>query len=371
MYRVIELGHVISVPFAGEILRHLGFEVIKVEPLLGDPSRADDVLGDSMFIFNNRGKRSISIDLKKDKGREVFLKLIENSHVLIENLSPYAMDRLGLSDDVIFSTNPSLIYCSVKGYPKGKYENLPAFGTVIEAESGIMDANGKARLPASITDMNASTYCVITILWALLMKKPGHYRVDIIQTNTVWLGYYFIAFQKYGKLFEGGKDELPFWAPYELFKSSEGKEFYLAVNDNIKFTKLCKALGLDDLLVDGRFKTNADRVTNRKILHEKLQQKFSSMKLEEIINILRYNDIPIGKLNNVKDLVSNELVEWDIFGNVKIPSLPLPGSLNNQDVPDLGEDTLNILKELEYSENEIEDMIKENIIMPNRGEKKA
>lgn len=95
------------------------------------------------------------------------------------------------------------------------------------------------------------------------------------------------------------------------------------------------------------------------------------MKLEEIINILRYNDIPIGKLNNVKDLVSNELVEWDIFGNVKIPSLPLPGSLNNQDVPDLGEDTLNILKELEYSENEIEDMIKENIIMPNRGEKKA
>ncbi|AAK41579.1 CaiB/BaiF CoA transferase family protein [Saccharolobus solfataricus] len=366
MYRVIELGHVISAPFAGEILRHLGFEVIKIEPLLGDPSRKDDVLVDSMFVFNNRGKRSISVDLRKEKGKEVFLRLVRNSHVLIENLSPHVMDRLGLSDDVIFSTNPSLVYCSIKGYPKGKYENLPAFGTIIEAESGIMDANGKARLPASITDMNASTYCVITILWALLMKKPGHYRVSIIQANTVWLGYYLIAYQKYGKLFEAGKDELPFWAPYELFKSSEEKEFYLAVNDNEKFTKLCKALGLEDLLADERFKTNADRVRNRKILHEKLQQKFSSMKLEEIMNILRYNDIPVGKLNNLKDLISNELVEWDTFRNVQVPKLPLPGSLNSQHVPNVGEDTLYILKELGYSENEIESMIKENVINYNK-----
>ncbi|BFI75901.1 CaiB/BaiF CoA transferase family protein [Sulfurisphaera ohwakuensis] len=366
MYRVIELGHVIAAPFAGEILRHLGFEVIKVETLQGDLSRKDDVLGDSMFIFNNRGKKSISIDLKKEKGKEIFLKLVKNSNVLIENLSPYAMDRLGLLDEVIFSANPSLVYCSLKGYPKGKYENLPAFGTIIEAESGIMDANGRARLPASITDMNASTYCVITILWALLMNKPGHYRVDIIQSNAVWLGYYLIAYQKLGKLFEGGSDELPFWAPYELFKSSDGKEFYLAVNDNLKFEKLCKALGLVNLLNDERFKNNADRVKNRKILHEILQQKFSLMNLDEIIVILRNNDIPVGKLNNVKDLISSEgLVEWEMFKNIMIPKLPLPGSLNNQNVPDLGEDTLHILKDLGYSEDEIEKMIKEKIIAFN------
>ena len=88
MYRAIELGHIISAPFAGEILTHLGFEVIKVEPMKGDSSRNDDVMGDSMFIFNNRGKKSISIDLKSNKGKEVFLKLVKNSHVLIENLSP-------------------------------------------------------------------------------------------------------------------------------------------------------------------------------------------------------------------------------------------------------------------------------------------
>ncbi|MEM3802113.1 MAG: CaiB/BaiF CoA-transferase family protein [Saccharolobus sp.] len=365
MYRVIEVGHVISAPFAGEILKHLGFEVIKVEPLQGDASRTDDVLGDSMFIFNNRGKKSIAIDLKKEEGKEVFLKLIKNSDVLIENLSPYAIDKLGFTDDIIFSTNPSLVYCSIKGYPKGKYESLPAFGTIIEAESGIMDANGKARLPASITDMNASLYCVISILWALLMRKPGHYRINIMQSNVVWLGYYLIAYQKLGKLFEGGKDELPFWAPYELFKSSEGKDFYLAINDNTKFAKLAKALGLEHLLIEEKFKTNGDRVRNRKILHEILQQKFSIMSLDEIMKVLRTNDIPVGKLNNIQDLVKSEVVEWDILGNILIPRLPLPGYLDGQDVPALGENTLDILKDLGYSKDEIEKMIKEKIIIAN------
>ncbi|MEM0374105.1 MAG: CaiB/BaiF CoA-transferase family protein [Sulfolobaceae archaeon] len=362
MYRVIELGHVIAAPFAGEILRHLGFEVIKIENLEGDPSRRDDVLGDSMFIFNNRGKRSVSIDLRREKGKEVFLRLIKNSHVLIENLSPNAMERLGLTDNVIFSVNPSLVYCSIKGYPKGRYENLPAFGTIIEAESGIMDANGKARLPASITDMNASMYCVITVLWALLMKKPGHYRVNIIQGNAVWLGYYLISYQKLGKIFEGGKDELPFWAPYELFKSSEGKEFYLAINDNKKFEKLCKLLGLENLLGDERFKSNADRVRNREVLHEILQQRFSLMRLEEVIRLLRENDIPVGRLNSIKDLINNEIIEWEVFKEILIPKLPLPGSLTDQDVPSLGGDSLEILRELGYSDKEIEKMIEERVI---------
>jgi len=362
MYRVIELGHIISAPYAGEILAHLGFEVIKVEPIKGDPTRNDDVMGDSIFIFNNRGKKSISIDLKSNKGKEVFLRLIKNSHVLIENLSPYSMEKLGFDEKTLFSVNPNLVYCSIKGYPKGKYENLPAFGTIIESVSGILDANGKARLPASITDMNASTYCVITILWALLMKKPGHYRVNIVQANVAWLGYYLIAYQKFGKIFEGGKDELPFWAPYELFRSKEGKEFYLAVNDNAKFNKLCQVLGLEELLKDERFKSNADRVKNRRLLHEILQARFNEMKLDEIITLLTDNDIPVAKMNKIEDIVNAEFVEWERFDDILIPKLPLFGSLDGKRVPSLGENTKEILKELGYSDEEIEKMKNEGII---------
>lgn len=96
MHRVVELGHVVAAPFAGLVLAHLGFDVIKVEPPGGDRSRYDDVLGDSMFVFNNRGKRSVVLDLKSSEGKEAFLRLLRTSSVLIENLSPGSMERLGL-----------------------------------------------------------------------------------------------------------------------------------------------------------------------------------------------------------------------------------------------------------------------------------
>ncbi|AWR95767.1 CaiB/BaiF CoA transferase family protein [Acidianus brierleyi] len=362
MYRAIEIGHIISAPYAGEILAHLGLDVIKIEPIQGDPTRIDDIMGDSMFLFNNRGKKSIAIDLKKNKGKEILLRLIRESNVLIENLSPNTMDKLGFSDNVIFSVNPSLVYCSIKGYPKGKYENSPAFGTIIEAVSGIMEANGKARLPASITDMNASTYCVITILWALLTKKPGHYRINIVQADLAWLGYYLIAYQKYGKIFEGGKDELPFWSPYELFVSSEGKEFYLAVNDNNKWIRLCKAIGMENLLNDNMFKNNADRVGNRDILHKILQDKFSKMKINDIVKLLRENDIPVSEVNSIPNLINSELVEWEKLNNILIPKLPLIGSLEGKREPKVGENTREILSNLGYSDEEIENMSKEYVI---------
>ncbi|BDB98238.1 CaiB/BaiF CoA transferase family protein [Saccharolobus caldissimus] len=363
MYRVIEIGHVIAAPYAGEILTHLGFEVIKVEPLQGDPTRSDDVLEDTMFIFNNRGKKSIALDLKKEKGKEILARLIKNSHVLIENLSPNSMERLGFTDEFLFGINPSLVYCSIKGYPKGEYENLPAFGTIIEAISGIMEANDKARLPASITDMSSSTYCVITILWALLMGRPGHYRVNIVQSDLAWLGYYLIAYQKMRKTFEGGKDELPFWAPYELFSSLEGREFYLAINDNNKWSRLCKILGLEELLNDERFKTNADRVKNRKVLHEILQDRFCKMKFNEIISLLRSNDIPVSEMNRIQDLVGAKFAEWErIDDNILVPKLPLIGSLEGKKAPKLGENTREILLNLGYSEDDIKKFAEEKVI---------
>ncbi len=360
--RVIELGHVMAGPFTGLMLANLGFEVIKVEPLTGDPSRRDDVLKDSMFLFNNRGKKSIALNLKNEKGREIFLKLIKTSNVLIENYSEDTMEKLGLTKEVLMRENPSLVYCSIKGFPKGKYERRPAFGTIIEAMSGIMKANGNARLPASITDMGASYTCVITILWALLMKKPGYYRIDILQNEVTWLGYYIIAYQTLGKLFYGGKDELPFWAPYELFKTKDEKLIYIAINNNEKWSSLCKVLGLDNLINDPRFESNEKRVNNRKILHELLQEKIKDYTLDELLDNFSHYDVPASPLLDIPDLINENFVEWEEIDSIKIPKLPLPGGMNSR-APRLGEHTVPILKELGYNENDIEEMIKYKVIL--------
>ncbi|AOL16588.1 carnitine dehydratase [Sulfolobus sp. A20] len=360
--RVIELGHVIAAPFAGLILANLGFEVIKVEPLNGDPSRRDDVLKDSMFLFNNRGKKSVALNLKSEKGREIFLKLIKSSNVLIENYSEDTMEKLGLTKEVLMRENPSLVYCSIKGFPKGKYERKPAFGTIIEAMSGIMKANGNARLPASITDMGTSYSCVITVLWALLMNKPGYYRIDILQNEVTWLGYYIIAYQTLGKLFYGGRDELPFWAPYELFKTKDEKLIYIAINNNEKWSSLCKVLGLENLINDSRFESNEKRVNNRKVLHELIQDKIKGYTLDELLDDLSRFDIPASPLLDIPDLINENLVEWEEVDGLKIPKLPLPGSLKSK-APKLGEHTISILKELGYNENDIKEMIKDRVIL--------
>lgn len=363
----MELGHVVAGPFAGEVLVQLGFDVIKVEPLGGDPSRHDDVLGDSMFIYFNRGKKSLALDLRRDEGKEVFLKLIKSSNVLVENLSPGSMERLGLGKDKLLSVNPSLIYCSIKGYPEGELRSWPAFGTLVEASSGVMWSNSNARLPASITDMATSLYCVITILWALLNNKPGYYEVTLYQSSIAWLGYYIIALQTLGRVFPGMGDKLPFWAPYELFRTRDGKYVYLAVaNDNI-WQRFCRAIGREDLINDPRFRTNADRVRNREELHSLLQDEvFSNYDLGEVIRLLLSNDVPAAPMADLNEVINSTSAQWDFTMRggslIKIPRIPLPGDLDRKEAPTLGQESLEVLRELGYDEDEIRELISKGII---------
>jgi crotonobetainyl-CoA:carnitine CoA-transferase CaiB-like acyl-CoA transferase len=327
MPRVLELGSVVAAPFAGEVLARLGFEVIKVEPPGGDPTRRDDVLGDSMFIAYNMGKKTITLDLKTPEGKRSFIELIRGSDVFIENLSPGAMERLSISKDIILRENSSLVYCSIKGYPEGKYRNWPAFGTLAEAVSGVMWSNGNSRLPASITDMNCALYCVITVLWALLNKRAGYYEVTLVQSAAANLNYYLITYQTLGKLFPGTGDRLPFWAPYELFKTNNGY-IYIAINSDYKWAKLCEALGINDLIADPRFKNNVDRVKNRDKLHEIIENITLKYSTEYLLELLLANDIPSAPLMTVADLINSDIFTWEYVSihdkKLKMIALPLP-----------------------------------------------
>jgi len=367
MYRVVELGSIVAAPFAGEILAQLGFDVVKVEPISGDPTRRDDVLHDSMFIYFSRGKRSVALDLKRDEGREIFLKLVENSHVLIENFAPGVMERLGLGKDTLLKVNPRLVYCSIKGYPRGEYARWPAFGTLVEAVSGITWSNGSSpsRLPASITDMAASMYCVINVLWALLNNKPGYYEVTLYQSSVVWLGYYIIAYQTLGKLFPGSGDRVPFWAPYELFRTSDGRYVYIAVNNDERWIRLCRVLNIDPR-VQQEFSSNAERVRRRDELHELLQSVIIRYTLREILDLLLSNDIPAAPLMAVPDVVNSELPEWEQVNRggatIKVPRIPVPGTLSERGVPRIGENTEEVLRELGYDEDAIRRLAIQGVI---------
>lgn len=366
MFRAVELGHVIAGPYVGLLLAHMGFDVIKVEPIGGDPTRRDDVMGDSIFVFLNRGKRSIALDLKKPEGREIFLKLIGRSHVLVENLSPGALDKLGLGKDVLFGANKDLVYCSIKGYPSGSRKgNWPAFGTLVEAMSGVMWANGRSRLPASITDMGAGLYCALTVLWALLFKKPGYYEVDLFQSDLVWLGYYIIALQTLGKAFEASGDKLPFWAPYELFRTADG-EIYIAVANDAIWARLCKALNTE-ACGDPKFATNAGRVAHRDELHAILESRTTKFKTAELLDLLLKNDVPAAPLVDIRAVVNDGDAHWDLTkaggrDGVRVPRAPLPGSLDGVKAPEVGEDGVEILEELGYSEQEIRLLAEKNVV---------
>jgi crotonobetainyl-CoA:carnitine CoA-transferase CaiB-like acyl-CoA transferase len=364
MYRVVELGHVVAAPFAGEVLAQLGFDVVKVEPIGGDPTRRDDVLGDSMFVYFNRGKRSLALDLRSAEGREVFLRLLGSSHVLIENFAPGAMERLGLGRDLMFKVNPKLVYCSIKGYPQGEYRDWPAFGTLVEAISGVMWSNGSSpsRLPASITDMGAGMYCVINVLWALLNNRPGFYEVTLYQSSVAWLGYYIIAYQTLGKLFPGTGDKLPFWAPYELFETADGRYVYIAVNNDERWVRLCRVLGLDP----GAFGSNAERVRRRDEVHRMVQSVIIKYRLEDILNLLISNDIPAAPLMSIPDIMSSGIPEWEGVrrdgGDIRVPRLPVPGSLVDRGIPRVGEHTQEILRELGYDDDYIRSLAVRNVI---------
>jgi len=366
MYRAVELGHVIAGPFAGLLLAQLGFDVVKVEPIGGDPTRRDDVMGDSLFVFFNRGKRSLALDLKKPEGREVFLRLIERSDVLVENLAPGTLERLGLGSDVLFRANRNLVHCSIKGYPSGGAKSgWPAFGTLVEAASGVMWSNGGARLPASITDMGTSLYCALTVLWALLNRRQGRYEVSLFQSDLVWLGYYIIALQTLGKVFEASGDRLPFWAPYELFKTADGR-IYIAVANDAIWARLCKVLRTE-ACSDPRFATNAERVQHREELHRILEAETSRYGTDELLRLLLQHDVPSAPLRDIKAAAADEDAPWDLTNaggkaGVRVPRLPLPGSLDGARAPEVGEHSREVLRELGYGEREIELLIEHGVV---------
>ncbi len=383
--RVIELGYIVAGPFAGALLADLGAEVIKVERREGDQTRSLPDMGDSIFVALNRGKKSVVIDLKKDRGREIFLELAKRSHVVIENMGPGVVDRLGIGFKDVSRVNPEIIYVSIKGFGAGLYRDRPALDVVAQAMSGIMSVTGvpggePIRVGTSIADMLSGFMAVFQIVLSLYLRSIGAVRGplfiesplldSVMPLMTYWITYYSKFKSDPEPIGSGHK----VWSPYRAFKARDGWVF-IGVTSDRHWIALCRALSLDHLAQDERFSTNHGRVKYRELVEKIVQERVSAMNRDDVVNLLAKHGVPVSPIYRISDVVADRyfwergLIREIMWRGEKLLSSQIPVFISGVptsrrgDPPELGEHTREVLMEiLGYSENDLEELKKLGVI---------
>lgn len=375
MVRVIELGHIVAGPCAGLILSDLGFEVIKVEkPGAGDISRRLSKQSSGTFPFYNRNKKSLSLDLNAQRGREIFSKLLATSDIIIDNLGPGAVQRVGFSYEKVKEFNPKIIYLSLKGYGHGVYENRKSLDYPIEVHSGLAFMTGlkgrPMRVGASIIDMSAAMFGVIGILNAMLERERtgnGKYLdIGMFETAAFFMGQHVATYQVEGKDMQPINETGFAWGVYDFFKTVDDVEIFIAVTTDPQWRKFCDALSLG-LCDNADFETNEKRYDARDNLIPLIRKKISSMKSEDVSKLLDDVNVSYAFLNTPAGLLkdphaSKKMVAENYNGKrIHVPETPI-SSVMQSGPPSLGENTEEILLGLGYNESDIKELRLEGTI---------
>lgn len=377
---VVSLEQAIAAPFCTRQLADLGARVIKVErPGVGDFARHYDTRVNGMashFMWTNRSKESLALDLKEKKDHAVLMKLLERADVLVQNLAPGAAARLGLSHEALKEKHPALIVCDISGYGQdGPYRDKKAYDLLIQSEAGMLSVTGTGKEPAkvgiSIADIAAGMYAYSNILSALLQRgKDGQgCRIDIsmLESMVEWMGFpmYYA--------FDGAPGPVPAGAshaaiyPYGPFETGDGQSVMLGIQNEREWVSFCTdVLSQPDLATDSRFSSNSLRTQNRAELKGIICDVFSNFTAEETIARLEAAAIANANVNDMQDVWKHaQLRARDRWTEVSTPNgmiqalLP-PGSTKTADkggygaqmgsVPAVGEHNQAILAELGLSD---------------------
>jgi itaconate CoA-transferase len=374
---VISLEQAIAAPFCTRQLADLGARVIKIErPGPGDFARAYDtrVRGlSSHFVWTNRSKESITLDLKQDDARDVLLKLVEKADVLVQNLAPGAAARMGLSYEHLSRDFPRLIVCDISGYgdakaAPGPYRDKKAYDLLIQSESGFLSVTGPESTPSkagnSIADIAAGMYAYTNILAALIERgKTGRGRridISMLESMVEWMNYpLYYTFNDAPPPKRTGAAHATIY-PYGPFPAGDGKSVMLGLQNEREWAAFCdKVLLQPQLSTDERFSANFKRVANRDALRELIVDSFSALTSTQIVERLEAAQIANATMNEMKDVWQHPQLRararWtDVDTPVgRIPALLPPGADGPDDaymgsVPGLGQHTEQILAELGY-----------------------
>jgi itaconate CoA-transferase len=370
---VITLEHAIAAPFCTRQLADLGARVIKIErPGTGDFARAYDTRVNGLashFVWTNRSKESLTLDVKDEAASGVLAALLEKADVLVQNLAPGAAARLGLSFEELAQKYPRLILCNISGYgPDGPYRDKKAYDLLIQSESGFLSVTGTPDDPAkagcSIADIAAGMYAYSSILSALLLRgrtgKGSCIEVSMLESMAEWMGYpLYYAFEGATPPPRAGAAHATIY-PYGPFPTGDGKTIMLGLQNEREWGVFCKVvLGQPELAADARFASNARRNENRDALRAIIVIALASRTIDEVTALLETAQIANARMNDMHDLWAHpQLQARDRWRDVTtsagtIPALLPPGQSNAFDyrmdgIPALGEHTEAILGELGF-----------------------
>lgn len=387
--RMLDLTRVLAGPFCGMILADMGVETIKVEmPGSGDDARSFPpfIGGESAYFMSvNRNKKSLTLNLKEEKGKKILMDLVKISDIVLENFRPGTMEKLGIGYQTLASANPRIIYAACSGYGhSGPYMRRAAYDMIVQAMGGIMSVTGPDeqhpyRVGTSIGDVVAGLYTVIGILSALNFRNStGEGQMVDVAMLDCQLAILESAISRYQATGVDPKpigNQHPSISPFGVFKSKDGHIVIAAGNDKL-FGTLCKVIGNPGLAADEKFKTNGQRVLNLSVLTETLEQSLSLKTTEEWLRELNDAGVPCGPINKISQVLNNpQIKSRDMVAEtvnsrgtkLTVPGIPVkltksPGKISMA-APLLGEHNFDILKdELGYSHESIMELINEGVI---------
>jgi len=377
--RVIDLSRVMAAPYAGQMLSDLGAEVIKVEAIAGDDTRT---WGTHYFRAANRGKKSITVNLKEPRGQDIVRRLVAGADIVLENFKVGDLARYGLDYAALSKDNPRLIYLSVTGYGQTGPRNVqPGYDTIIQGMTGIMTLCGEpdrppARAGLPIVDVMSGVMGTVGILSALI-ERAASGKGQVIDISLFDVGMMMLV--------DAGQDYLDHdhvqsrlgginrnFSPAQPFLTSTGW-VTLAVATDDQFRRMCTAMDLGPLADDPRFGDNAGRVANRAALSEAMAARFAARSSAEWQALFQQHMVPLSPIHDIAEAVADQQsvarnLIWQMGDGLRLLANPLQHMSRTParsagNPPELGQDTRGVLGELlEFSDGEMDVLIAEGVI---------
>jgi crotonobetainyl-CoA:carnitine CoA-transferase CaiB-like acyl-CoA transferase len=386
--RVVDLSRVLAGPFCSMFLADMGAEVIKIEdPRHGDPLREQGEKRNGLSLYfatYNRNKRSITLSLRSEQGKEVLRRLVASADVVLDNFRPGVMEAMGLGRDALQRLKPGLVSCHITGFGlDGPYAERPAFDFIAQAMSGFMSVNGEEggppmRAAPPLSDLVAGAYAAMGVLAALVRRsRSGHgeeVAASLTDSMISMLGFFATNYFANGCRPARTGNDHALVAPYGLFEASDGRVAIAPSSDAI-YGKLLSVLGLEHLRASPEYRTNEDRAARREAINAEINRRTRLQTMEHWIALLNAAGVPCGRVLGIDEVFDDPqvrhqrmrlTVEHPQRGAIDVLGFPIkftdePCRLRRPP-PELGADTEAILKNLGYAEPAIMELRREKVI---------